>query len=591
MLKVYRTLYSFLWVYKWRFITFMFAVLVWGVINSINPYFYKLFIDALPAGNYNQLVTLLFIYIGVRILQIITELIAIFLGDRVVISAGRDARLKVFRKIQDLDFAFHASKSTGSLISTMKRGDGAFFSAHDTLNIDLARILINLFVVIGFLATIRIEIGAIVLLSFVFNIFLAKKLIQLNMKKRKEFNDAEDKISDVIVDNMINYETVKLFAKEEWERKRLNEKFVTWTKSLWGFANTFRAIDILVGALGNIGLFLVLYTGLRYVADASLTTGEFILILGFMTDFYPRFFQLVFRFRDIAKHHTDLQNYFAILDNTTLIKDPTKPVQKTSVKGEIEYKNVTFTYPEAKKKSLEDLTLHIRQGESVAFVGRSGAGKTTITKLLMRLFDVQKGEITIDGINIKKFTKTHLRSFLGIVPQEPILFNNSIGFNIGYGADNATPEQITAAAKMANIDTFIESLPDKYETNVGERGIKLSGGQKQRLAIARMILSNPDIIIFDEATSHLDSESEKLIQDAFWKAAKDKTTIIIAHRLSTIVNADKIVVLEDGKIKEVGSHRALIAKKGGLYKHFWDLQVHKGEDIDKEENLNTQHGE
>ncbi|MBI3954779.1 ATP-binding cassette domain-containing protein, partial [Candidatus Collierbacteria bacterium] len=207
-----------------------------------------------------------------------------------------------------------------------------------------------------------------------------------------------------------------------------------------------------------------------------------------------------------------------------------------------------------------------------ALVGRSGAGKTTVVKLLMRFYDVEKGAITIDKINIKDFTKSQLRSFIGVVPQEPILFNNTIGYNIGYGVDKASAKEIKTAARMANLGNFIETLSEKYETNVGERGIKLSGGQKQRLAIARMILSNPDIIIFDEATSNLDSESEKLIQEAFWQIAKNKTTIIIAHRLSTIMRADRIIVMDCGKIIEMGSHRDLLTKKNGLYKHFWDLQ-------------------
>ena len=206
-------------------------------------------------------------------------------------------------------------------------------------------------------------------------------------------------------------------------------------------------------------------------------------------------------------------------------------------------------------------------------VGRSGSGKTTLVKLLMRFYDLSSGEILIDGINIKDFTKDTLRGFTGMVPQEPILFNNTIFYNIGYGKDNPRLKEVREAAKIANIDGFIESLPKKYDTEVGERGVKLSGGQKQRLAIARMILSDPDIVIFDEATSQLDSESEKLIQEAFWKARAGKTTIIVAHRLSTVMRADKIVVMEKGKIKEIGTHKSLLDTKDSLYSHFWNLQI------------------
>jgi len=214
----------------------------------------------------------------------------------------------------------------------------------------------------------------------------------------------------------------------------------------------------------------------------------------------------------------------------------------------------------------------IPAGKSVAFVGKSGVGKTTLVKLLMRFYDTTEGNIKIDGINIKDFTKSRLRSFMGVVPQEPILFNNTIGYNIAYGKIDATYEEIKSAAKIANIDGFIDDLPQKYDTEVGERGVKLSGGQKQRLAIARMVLSDPDIIIFDEATSQLDSESEKLIQDAFWKVARGKTTIIIAHRLSTVIRADEIVVMSKGKIVEKDTHKNLLKNTGSLYNKFWNLQ-------------------
>jgi ABC-type multidrug transport system fused ATPase/permease subunit len=216
--------------------------------------------------------------------------------------------------------------------------------------------------------------------------------------------------------------------------------------------------------------------------------------------------------------------------------------------------------------------LEIKPGESVAFVGRSGAGKSTMVKLLLRFYDLKKGKIYLDGVDIRRFNKAYLRSLMAVVPQEPILFNNSIGFNIGYGKEGVNIEEIKEAAQMANLDSFIESLPDKYETQVGERGIKLSGGQKQRLAIARAMLVNPKILIFDEATSNLDSESEKMVQDALWKTAKDRTLLIIAHRFSTIRRADKIVVLEKGKIVEMGTHEVLIKKEEGIYRKLWRLQ-------------------
>lgn len=257
------------------------------------------------------------------------------------------------------------------------------------------------------------------------------------------------------------------------------------------------------------------------------------------------------------------------------IKDPSNPLKLKKVSGEIRFDNVTFSYLEGKKEAVKNIDLAIREGQSVALVGRSGGGKTTIIKLLMRFYDVDKGKITIDGVDISKLTKSHLRSFIGIVPQEPVMFNNTVSYNLSYGKTGSSKKELVAASKIANLHDFIKTLPKKYNTNVGERGVKLSGGQKQRLAIARMVLSDPDIVIFDEATSQLDSENETLIQGALWKVIKNKTTIIIAHRLTTAMRADKIVVMDKGKIIEEGSHLSLLAKKKGVYRHLWDLQIKK----------------
>ena len=400
-------------------------------------------------------------------------------------------------------------------------------------------------------------------------------LVKLNVKRRSEFNEEEDKLSGHIVDNMLGFETVKLFSKENWEYKKLLERFVPWTKAIRRFFITFRIIDVVLGIIVNASLGVILLIALDLAVKQQITIGDFVLITGFLASFLSTLWDLVFGLRDIAKNYTDIEKYFKILDYSIQVEDPENPIKKESVKGEIEFKNVHFSYEKRIKGAARGINLKIRQGQSVALVGRSGSGKTTLIRLLMRFFDVNKGEITLDGINISKFSKSDLRSFMGIVPQEPVLFNNTIGYNIGYGKNKASQKEIEAASKLANIADFIKTLPKKYKTKVGERGIKLSGGQKQRVAIARMILSDPEIVIFDEATSQLDSESEKLIQEAFWKASKNKTTIIIAHRLSTIMKAEKIVVLDNGKIVETGTHLELLNEKESLYKHLWDLQLRK----------------
>jgi len=578
MIKIFFRFYSFLAHYKKWWVMFWMALILFSLTEIGQPYFMKLFVDLIPSKNMGALIGVLVAFLIFRLVRIGLETATYWFGDQVMIPASTDARMEVVKKIQDLDFAYHAKRSTGSLISVVRRGDSAFDTLFHSLNIRVAGIFVSLLTGIAFFSVVAWWVAAILLVTFFVNLALTVVLIKHNIKQRKRFNDAEDEISGIIVDNMINFETVKLFAKEEWERKRLSGSFVGWMKSLWGYANSFRLFDIGIGIPANIGLALILWIGIRETMAGRMGVGDFVLIVSFMNGFYWRFFDLLFSFRDIAKSYADIVNYLSILDLTVEIKDPVSPMKKLTADGEIEFNQVGFNYPEGKGRALNNFNLKIRQGESVALVGRSGAGKTTIVKLLLRFYDVNKGGITIDGVDIRMLSKERLRQLMGVVPQEPILFNNTVGYNIGYGKDRAAMQEIRAAAKMANIDDFIMKLPKKYETNVGERGIKLSGGQKQRLAIARMILSDPDIVIFDEATSNLDSESERKIQDAFWKFAQNKTSIVIAHRLSTVMRADKIVVLDKGKIVEMGSHRALLSKPESLYSKFWSLQLQKQEE-------------
>jgi ABC-type multidrug transport system fused ATPase/permease subunit len=553
-------------------ILFTIFLLGLGITESIYPYFYKLFIDAIPSMDAVLLLKILFGYVGLRILKLVLDVATYFMGDSALLAAARDIRMAVFKKIQDLDFAYHLTKSTGSMISSIKRGDLAAFNLFHIVNIRLVRISISFIVLITLFFQLKVEIALLMLGTMILNSFFAYFLIKRNIKARVLFNKTEDNVSEVIVDNLINFETVKFFAKELVEYNRLGSTFTPWFKALWDYANSFRLIDVVIGITGNLSLFGVLYLGLQYLLAGEITAGDYVMILGFVNSFYGQFFDMVFQMRDVAKNNADLESYFSVFNYETMVLDPKNPKKLDSVDGEIIFDGVGFSYPEGREHALKDFTFKINPGESVAFVGHSGAGKTTITKLLMRFYDPNNGAILIDGVNIKDITKSNLREFMGIVPQEPILFNESIAYNIGYGAGTTDMKEIEVASKMANLDEFIDDLPEGYDTKVGERGVRLSGGQKQRLAIARMILSNPDIIIFDEATSQLDSQSEKLIQDAFWKVSKNKTTVIIAHRLSSITKADKIVVMENGQIAEVGTHKALLAQKG-LYSKFWKLQT------------------
>lgn len=554
-------------------VVFFVIIILAYFAGAIQPYFYKLFVDAIPGNDFNLLLLILLLYIGIRFTGSILEAVGRTVGDIVMIDAVPNANSDIFKHLQNLDFAFHASKSSGVLINRIKRGDHVFWSLHDVLNFKVVNFLINTSVMLYFFRQLDLRIVLLAFVSMVLSLVAARYLIPINVKARKDFNKVADKLTGIIVDNMINYDTVKMFSQEDWELARLKKVLKTWKKKLWKYSLSFRYLGIGVNTIVNISLFLILYLVLSSKGQFDLEPGNFVLVIGFLQRFNGVTSDLIWNLRNLTKNFEDMRKYFEILDEKIQVKDPKDPVEVGKISGEIEFKNVHFSYGEGKKDALRGINLPIRQSQSIALVGRSGAGKTTVIRLLMRFYDVNKGKITIDGIDVRDFKKSDLRSFMGIVPQEPILFNNTIGYNIGYGKEDATKKEIKAAAKMANINKFIESLPKKYKTQVGERGIKLSGGQKQRLAIARMILSDPEIIIFDEATSQLDSESERLIKDAFWKVVEDKTTIIIAHRLSTAMRADKIVVMEKGKVIESGSHKALLEDKDSLYGYFWDLQI------------------
>lgn len=574
MYKILRTFYRFILVYKLQFAVFLLMLCFAIIAQGLGPVVYKTFVDRISNQEYGLLFETLLMFLGLRVLINWTEAMAYFFGDTVLIPAARDARKFIFKRVQDLDFAFHVNKSTGSLISAFKRGDGAFFELFHDLHFGLFKVLGSLIVMAVFFSRISWVMILMVSATFLVNCFVGYFLIRRNIRTRTAFNKEEDEVSAIITDNLLNYETVELFAQEQKEQERLQQKFVPWQKALWKYANSFRMIDIIIGTLANVGIFSVMLVVLNQLKQGRSTFGDVILVTSFTTQFYYQFFDLVYRMRGMAKRFADIESYFGILQNETLVLDPENPRTITSPRGEVVFQNVSFFYPDDRKsrKVLRDFNLEIKPGETIAFVGRSGAGKTTIVKLLLRFYDVTKGELMIDGTNVRDLAKQELRTLVGVVPQEPILFNNSIGFNIAYGNEKLSQKEIVRAAKMANIYDFIRRLPDGFDTYVGERGIKLSGGQKQRLAIARMLLSDPKIIIFDEATSNLDSESEQLIQDALWKIAQNRTVIIIAHRFATIRRADRIVVLENGRIKEIGTHQELMDKRGGIYQHLWRLQ-------------------
>jgi len=581
-MKSLRLYYQFMAKYKWQMLLFssIFAIAVG--LETIRPYWLKSILDSAELQNFSAAFRYLILFGSSTIGASWISALSYYFGDKIMIPFSREIRERVFQKVLELDFAYHVNKNTGSLISAFRRGDGAVYSIFHSVHFELFRVFVSLIITLLFLFFASPDIAFSMFGLFTVNMFLIIWLIKINLKYRTEFNNAEDHISGIITDSLINYETVKFFAAEEKERRRLSFSFDTWAKKFWNFANSFRLMDVVIGTTSGVGMLFILWLAINKLKH-GFTLGDLVMVAGFITGFYYQFYNLFFRIRDIAKNITDLEKYFSILENETQVRDPSLPQTITHPTGSLDFKNIAFAYPGSKEKVVDKINLKIKSGQQVAFVGRSGAGKTTLVKLLLRFYDPTQGTIKFDNVDIRQLTKSYLRSLMAVVPQEPIMFNNSIKFNLSYGKEKATMTEIKKAAADANILNFIENLPQKWQTEVGERGIKLSGGQKQRLAIARALLSNPKILIFDEATSNLDSESERQIQKALKIASKNRTVLIIAHRFSTIRNADKIVVLSSGTIAETGRHSELIAKNG-LYKALWTLQS-KGKLIVENEGL------
>ena len=571
-MKVFKTFYSFLWKYKTAFVFSLLTSVVAITFSSFMPFIYRYLVDNFNSLTVKSFVVIIALYGIAKIGAIIFNNISFFLSEKAINPAHADVKVKVFFHLQNLDFAFHVNKKSGELISKIKRGGSAFENINQDVNRELIDDLFRLAMAAAVFSLINLKITYIFLFSVAIIVFVSFFLINKNTKIRVEYNKEEDNISHLIADNLINYETVKYFANEKREVFNLTEAFKKWTRSAWKLSMSFIHINVSIYSLSAFATIAMLAILGSDVLNKKITAGDFILVMTFVMQSFPSIEKIVFRLRGIMRNYTDLKDYFAILDYPLVVLDSEHPVKFLCDKGEIVFENISFSYPSG-QDALKNISLIMPAGMSSALVGRSGSGKTTMTKLLMRVYDPVEGRVLVDGLDIRQIKKEDLRRNIGIVPQEPILFNGTIGYNIGYPLENATKEDIESAAKLANLHDFIITLEKGYDTTVGERGVKLSGGQKQRLAIARVFLLNPKIIIFDEATSHLDSESERLIQESLERLSKGKTLIIIAHRLSTIMRADKIIVLDDGKIIEEGLHDELISKTGGVYKMLWELQT------------------
>jgi len=576
MKRVLRYFYRFIFRYWKNFLIGIVLFIAADLLSNIQPFYVKWITQAVQENKTETVFSLLLQLGGLLILSSGIANIAYFISDKGMVKTSTDIAETVLKHIHDLDFSYHVNKSSGKLISLMKRGDDAFYAYYDILHRAVLETFVSFVLMsISFLA-LRPLYSLIVLVMTVAALLCSILLVKQNLKKRRAFTEIDDAVSAVRVDNLVNFDTVKYFAQEKYEQSRFHQMLKNWYKALQEYFFTFRFFDVILGNLSTVFMIALLMLALFDLRNGTIQLPDFLFLLSFSAALFPRIMHMLFHLRELVKKYPDLQQYFLLLDEPVLVLDPIEPKEIVAVQGEIVFEHVSFQYSASSLAVLDDFTLTIYPGEVIAFVGYSGAGKTTIAKLLMRMYDPTLGSISIDGVDLRAMKKSYLRSLIGVVPQDPLLFNNTVEYNIAYALPTASTEEIVWSAKQAQAHEFIEKLTKGYDAIVGERGIKLSGGQRQRLAIARVLLKQPHVVIFDEATAALDSESERAIQDAFWKMVRDpekpKTSIVIAHRLSTIMSADRIVVLHQGKIQEIGTHDELIENEQGIYHRLWLFQ-------------------
>ena len=483
----------------------------------------------------------------------------------------RQIALVVFEHLHRLSLRFHLDRQTGGISRDIERGSR---SVAQLLNFLVFNIVPTVFEIVVVCAILFYSFGiwfALVTLATVTIYFVyTYKVTEWRIKFRVDMNNADSRANSTAVDSLINYETVKYFGNEGFEASRYNRNMQAWETASVKSQVSLSLLNCGQGVIIGAGVTILMIMAANGIVSGALTMGDFVMVNAFLIQLYIPLNFLGTIFREVRHSLTDMERMFSLLDETTEIENKPGAIELHTTHPEVRFNKVCFDYNED-RKILNDVDILIPPGSKIAVVGPSGSGKSTIARLLYRFFDVTSGSVSIDGIDIRDLTQESLRAAIGVVPQDTVLFNDTIGYNIRYGRPNASDEDVRHAARLAHIDHFIESLPDGYDTLVGERGLKLSGGEKQRIAIARTVLKNPPILILDEATSQLDSKSEKAIQSALNEISENRTSLVIAHRLSTISDADRILVVEKGSVAESGTHEELLAAQGH-YADMWRLQ-------------------
>lgn len=572
-LKTIASLLPYLWEFKVRVVLALSLLVLAKLANVSVPLVLKEIVDALDQTR-AELVLPVFLLVSYGVLRLCSTLFgelrdAIF--AKVTQRAIRRVANKVFSHLHSLSLRFHLERQTGGVSRDIERGTRGISFLLNFMLFNILPTLLEIGLVLIILTSkYDIWFAIIIVSTLLAYISLTLIVTEWRMIFRRTMNNMDSKANTQAIDSLLNYETVKYFGNESWEARRYDEHLQSWEKAAIRNQISLATLNAGQSAIIAVGVTLLMLLAADQVIDGHMTLGDLVLINAFMLQLYMPLHFLGFVYREIKHSLADMERMFTLLEENKEIQDKPEARILDANNATIHFKHVNFGY-EPNRQILFDVSFDIPAGQNIAVVGHSGSGKSTLARLLFRFYDVQSGCILINNQDIRDVTQQSLRAAMGIVPQDTVLFNDSIYYNIAYGRPDATADEVYVAAGSAHIHDFIESLPEKYETIVGERGLKLSGGEKQRVAIARTILKNPVILIFDEATSALDSNSEKRIQAELKRIARNRTTLTIAHRLSTIADADQILVMDHGRIIERGTHQQLLAMND-QYARMWELQ-------------------
>ncbi len=569
-----RSLLPYLWNYRGRAgLALAFLVLSKLAIVGV-PLALKEIVDALdtPEGRAVALpIALLLAYGLLRLAGSAFNELRDVVFAKVRHGTMRELSLKSLDHLHKLSLRYHLERKTGALSRDMERGTRSASSLLNYMVFSILPTLVELSLVAGVLLTqYNPWFAVITVVTVLIYITLTFFITNWRMKFRHRMNAKDSEANSQAIDSLINYETVKYFNNERFEHQRYGKTLAEWQNAAVMSQTSMSGLNIAQGSIIAVGVTLVMILASQGVIAGSMSLGDLVLVNAFMLQVFIPLNFLGVVYSQVKHSLSDMDRMFRLLQENPEITDKPDAKELDVGSGIVRLEHVRFHY-QPERPILEDIDFEIPAGQKVAVVGHSGAGKSTLSRLLFRFYDVTGGRVLINGQDVRDVTQESLRAAIGIVPQDTVLFNDTIEYNIAYGRCNASHEEIVRAAQTANIHDFIASLPDGYRTVVGERGLKLSGGEKQRIAIARAVLKNPKILIFDEATSSLDSQSEKVILEALKELASDHTTLVVAHRLSTVVDADQILVMDQGRIIERGSHHELLAK-GDRYAEMWALQ-------------------